>query len=239
MNKQLANYISEKTPVSFGEPESRPVWNVSLWDDPVIAANELEEIQRLQESPRAKVTGSLVMKRVSFAYIGALLAYYHSGQVWNLKRSSINLAFDEDQPFNIKIVISKVAEESDASAKDWHNVLVDNFHHWLRPLIETVEKICNVHQIVLWENVFIYLKWFYEKLAPSLPELKQGDWDRQWDEITGDTFFGESAPNAFAYLNTVKSKRVSKDGIRVRHTCCYKHQLPNSRKCSTCCLLKA
>ncbi|TDL31518.1 hypothetical protein E2R51_14245 [Jeotgalibacillus sp. S-D1] len=239
MDNQLANYISEKTAVSFGNPKSSHVWNVSSWDDPAIAALQLEEIQRLQEAPRAKVTGSLVMKRVSFAYIGALLAYYRSGKVWDLNRSTINLAFDEDEPFNLMPVITEAAEAADASAKNWENVLVDNFHHWLLPLIETLEKTCRVQQIVLWENVFIYLKWFYEKLAPSLPELEQADWNGHWGKITDDTFFGESASNAFAYLNTVKSKRVMENGMRVRHTCCYKHQLPNSRKCSTCCQIKA
>ncbi|PPA70613.1 hypothetical protein [Jeotgalibacillus proteolyticus] len=235
---ELLPYISNHLPVFFGPAAGSLVWDVTAWKKPSSALQDLTLIQQLQGAPKLNVTGSLAVKRLSFIYLGALLAYYRSGEHWDLAASSVQIAHDKESVFQLKLYTAEVSL-SRTSPQNWMEPVKDNFINWLKPLVEAVERVTKVNQIILWENVFIYLKWFYEVLAPSLSELEENEWKNQWEEIVSESFFGEDTPNPFAYLNKTKAKRTMEDGKRVRHTCCYKYRLPGGKNCKTCCQIKA
>ncbi|MGD7045110.1 (2Fe-2S)-binding protein [Jeotgalibacillus proteolyticus] len=237
---ELKHFISENIAISFGEPDGQN-WTLSSWSSAQTATRDFEAIQAIQQAPKLNVTGSLVMKRAAFAYLGALLAFYKEGEVWDLQESSIHLVKSDDPLFfYIKLQASQITVSSvRLTSEQWDEAVKVQFHDWLKPLVSTISDACKIHEIILWENVFIYLKWFYEALAPSLSELGRHDWESQWNELTSESFFGEETLNPFAYLSAVKSKRVMDNGMRVRHTCCYKHKLPGGTKCSTCSQIKA
>ncbi|WP_227396455.1 hypothetical protein [Jeotgalibacillus aurantiacus] len=238
MNRQaLFDYLEEVLPVIFDEPALGPEWDVSAWLNPDFAAEDIMHIKTLQDAPKLMVAGSLSMKRTAHVLICALLAYYKEGVQWNLAASDIRIAYEADAPFGIRLHISHaVAYKETMDSKAYFHKL---YFDWCKPLILSVEKAAKVNKLVLWENFFIYIRWFYLTLAPKLSDLDQQNWEDELSRWTGKTFFGIHETNPFYHLNEFKAKRLMEDGSRVRSTCCYKVQLPGGKNCKTCCQLKA
>ncbi|TFE02028.1 hypothetical protein [Jeotgalibacillus salarius] len=232
---ELFSYIEDAFPVRFSETELGTEWNLSEWSDPDTAADDIAYIQQLQEAPKLMVAGSLSMKRTAFTLVSVLLAHYKSGENWDLASSDVKLVHDQDAPFQIGVHLSGIRSyEEDL---EWDELLRKLYFDWVKPLILSVEKAGKVKQIVLWENFFIYLRWFYKSLAPELQGLEQRDWDAHWQQIVTEDFFGEDELNPFSHLDAFKAKRELEDA-RVRSTCCYKYMLPGKKNCRTCCLIK-
>ncbi|MBM7579517.1 hypothetical protein [Jeotgalibacillus terrae] len=236
MNQQeLFSYIEDAFPVRFSETELGTEWNLSDWLDQDTAAEDLAYIQRIQEAPKLMVAGSLSMKRTAFTLVSVLLAHYKSGQAWDLSSSDVRLVHDPEAPFQLGVHLSGI--QSYDRELSWDDLLRNLYFDWVKPLILSVEKAGKVKQIVLWENFYIYLRWFYKSLAPELKGLDQLDWESHWEHIVSEDFFGEEEPNPFTHLDQFKAKRQLEDA-RVRSTCCYKYMLPGKKNCRTCCLVK-
>ncbi|KIL52592.1 hypothetical protein KP77_06190 [Jeotgalibacillus alimentarius] len=236
MNQQeLFSYIEDAFPVRFSETELGTEWNLSDWLDQDTAAEDLAYIQRIQEAPKLMVAGSLSMKRTAFTIVSVLLAHYKSGQTWDLSSSDVRLVHDPEAPFQLGVHLSGI--QSYDRELSWDDLLRNLYFDWVKPLILSIEKAGKVKQIVLWENFYIYLRWFYKSLAPELKGLDQFDWESHWQSIVSEDFFGEEEPNPFTHLDQFKAKRQLEDA-RVRSTCCYKYMLPGKKNCRTCCLVK-
>ncbi|MFB1082934.1 hypothetical protein [Jeotgalibacillus sp. JSM ZJ347] len=236
MNQQeLFSYIEDAFPVRFSETELGTEWKLADWLEADTVADDLAYIQRIQEAPRLMVAGSLSMKRTAFTLVSVLLAHYKSGEAWDLASSDVRLVHDKEAPFQLGVHLSGIQSYEDNP--DWNVLLRKLYVDWVKPLIQSVEKAGKVKQIVLWENFFIYLRWFYQSLAPELKGLKEQDWDAHWQQIVSEDFFGEDEPNPFTHLENFEAKRQLEDA-RVRSTCCYKYMLPGKKNCRTCCLIK-
>ncbi|TFE02495.1 hypothetical protein [Jeotgalibacillus sp. R-1-5s-1] len=232
----LYKIIEEALPIKIGHPQAGPAWNVSDW----LTGNadaDIKSIQSVQNASKMMTAGSLAIKRTAHTVIAALLAYYKEGVQWDLSESNVIIAHEKEAPLCLRVYLNHTvsyAERMDQSA-----FMRRLYFDWCKPLILSVSAVSNVNKLVLWENIYIYIRSFYLKTAPQLEGLVQLDWQKELDELTHEDFFGIDEPNPFHHLHHFKAKRVMEDGSRVRSTCCYKVQLPGGKNCKTCCQLKA
>lgn len=183
------------------------------------------------EAVNLMVAASLFVKRYSFAVLSAL----YSMSVWN-KRLNFSLenvsleTFDEEDVFwlpSFKLGDLSVEEASDGERLAWRDgVLQHIFSHHVDVLFTHIIKVCKLTKLIMWENLYVYICWMYEKLLndSSLSHIHhQIQEDFQYILKTGPGhLFGSYHRNPFLRYGKSKSENEEENQeIRVRQTCCF------------------
>lgn len=102
--------------------------------------------------------------------------------------------------------------------------------------VGVLSKVSRVPRPNLWENIVVYVYWFYEK---KLKEDRfqgietQVDQDYKYliHQLSAEVF----ADNCNQLTNFYWGRRIEDDGTRIRRTCCFHYGANSERKrCSTC-----
>ncbi|WP_315906463.1 IucA/IucC family C-terminal-domain containing protein [Priestia koreensis] len=189
----------------------------------------LKSLQEYLALPSLKVAASIFVKRYSFF----ILVHFYALSVWKqrllLSAEDIELEVGNERE---RLWIPSFY----ASAVSYE--MVPEFNHLssLEAIIEThivpifhqLQSLTNIPQKVMWENLYVYVKWMYEQLLEddtlsSIHKSIQADYDYLMGEAQG-ALFG-AVHNPFKQFRSLQGKR---------QTCCYSYCMEKKKYCSNC-----
>ncbi|MGX1263170.1 siderophore-iron reductase FhuF [Rossellomorea marisflavi] len=114
------------------------------------------------------------------------------------------------------------------------------FHKTIVPIIQAVRSSFNVPEMILWENVAVYIYWVYETDDFFIGEGNGSDRGEDFRMLLSEEhahWFGTCRKNPLDRFYREKSP-VDGEMIRVRNTCCFSYRLDGATgTCKTCPLL--
>ncbi|MFI8688167.1 IucA/IucC family C-terminal-domain containing protein [Rossellomorea sp. NPDC077527] len=195
-----------------------------------------------------KVAASLFMKRYAFVSAMALLAMTYWNKKLNLTPENL-IMVDGDKnglwmpQFHLKD--ASVIEFTSLEEKD--EFIRSIFGDHLDQVIQSLKKATKLSNLILWENIVVYVFWIYENDDFLLNEGMRNWRDDQFQRLLLDEnsgWFGryQTNPLAIYYSRKVNVEGVT-EKVRVRKTCCFSYKLENGEqyRCKTCpqtCLVK-
>ncbi|KOO37111.1 hypothetical protein AMD01_21725 [Priestia koreensis] len=192
----------------------------------------LMSLQEYLALPSLKVAASIFVKRYSFF----ILMHFYALSVW---RKRLRLSAED-----IELEVGNERERLwipsfYASAVLYEMVPQANHLSSLEAIIEThiapifhqLQSLTNIPQKVMWENLYVYVKWMYEQLLKddtlaSIHKSIQADYDYLMDEAQGASF--GTVHNPFKQFHSLQGKR---------QTCCYSYCMEKKKYCSNCPIL--
>jgi siderophore-iron reductase FhuF len=189
-----------------------------------------------------KTAASLFMKRYAFvAALGMLSATF-----WNRK---LNLS-----PDNLVLVdyvndkglwlpqfyLKNTTVEEFASWSEKEEFIQSLFDEHLDKIIGVIKRSVKLSNLILWENIAVYLFWIYENDAfltdEKLRDIKEKDFEQLLSHENSH-WFGAYNKNPLSryYTEKVRVEGLENE-IRVRKTCCFSYQLENGEqfRCKSC-----
>lgn len=189
-----------------------------------------------------KTAGSLFMKRYAFvAALGMLAATF-----WNRK---LNLSPDNlvlvDHVNENGLWLPKVCLKDDeagefTSTSEKEDFIQSLFSDHLDKIIGVLKHSAKLPNLILWENVAVYLFWIYENDAFVTGKTIHDRKERDFAQLLSDEnshWFGMYNKNPLNRYYTEKERVEGlEDEIRVRKTCCFSYRLENGEqfRCKTC-----
>ncbi|WP_078544134.1 (2Fe-2S)-binding protein [Litchfieldia alkalitelluris] len=205
----------------------------------------LTDIKESINAPDLLVAGSMFAKRYGFF---AVLSLY-SMTILNkrLNTSINNVLLDVNQKGDIWlptfIFEDTAVESTDEQRIAWRDETIHGiFNEHIDVVVKQLASVSNLSKQTLWENIAIYIFWFYERLLEE-----NGDFDEVTKARIQDDFsyvvteaksdlFGAYRKNPLQKFYHKKVKlEVTDQEIRVRSTCClYYKTNAEQTKCTTC-----
>jgi len=192
----------------------------------------LMSLQEYLALPSLKVAASIFVKRYSFF----ILMHFYALSVWRkrlrLSAEDIELEVGNEQErlwipsFYARSVLSETLSE-DQYLSSFESIIETH----IVPIFHQLQSLTNIPQKVMWENLYVYVKWMYEQLLhdetlSSIHKSIQADYDYLMDEAQGAPF-GE-VHNPFKQFHSLQGKR---------QTCCYSYCMEKKNYCSSCPIL--
>jgi siderophore-iron reductase FhuF len=188
-----------------------------------------------------KVAASLFMKRYAFIAAMGLMAMTYWNKKLNLKPENLILV-DGDKnglwmpQFYLKDVT--VTEFTSTGEKEEYIQLI--FREHLNGVIQSLKKATKQSNLILWENIAVYVFWIFESDDVFLNEGMRAQRDQQFRQLLSDEnspWFGQYHKNPLArYYSEKVNVDTVPEKVRVRKTCCFSYRLENGEKyrCKTC-----
>jgi ferric iron reductase protein FhuF len=199
----------------------------------------LEDRFALMGSSELKTAGSLFMKRYAFVAALGMLAATCWNRKLNLSPGNLVLVdYVNDNGLwlpRIHLKDPSVWEFTSPAEKD--EFIHSLFSGHLDKMVGVLNRSVKLPDLILWENVAVYLFWIYENEAFTTERDQKLHDFAQLLSDENSRWFGEYKKNPLKEYYTEKVKVEGLDDeIRVRKTCCYSYRLENGEqfRCKTC-----
>ncbi|MFS1518850.1 hypothetical protein V1503_20660 [Bacillus sp. SCS-151] len=222
------------------KPSLFSVYTEDLLDEQMLH-NYLVYIKEKTKSANIMVASSLFVKRYSFAVLIALYAMSALSKKVDFSIKNVAIESEEErdtlwQPF-FKLNNVSIEDASDRNRIKWRNdILTQIFANHIDVLFSLINKKCKLSMAIMWENLYIYIKWMYEKL------LSDSQYNHLHETITDDyiyllqegpsSLFGSHDHNPFSKF--AKSKHNNQSTYK-RTSCCFSYLVGDQRNfCKIC-----
>ncbi|MGM0753697.1 MAG: siderophore-iron reductase FhuF [Bacillota bacterium] len=188
-----------------------------------------------------KVAASLFMKRYAFIAAMGLMAMTYWNKKLNLKPENlILLDGDKNGLWMPQFYIKDASVTEFTSHEEKVKFIRSIFQGHLDKVIQSLKKTTKLSNLILWENIAVYVFWIYENDDFLLSEGMKKQRDEQFHHLLLDEnsqWFGRYHRNPLAryYSGKVNVEGVT-EKVRVRKTCCFSYRLENGEqyRCKTC-----
>ncbi|MDF2854900.1 MAG: hypothetical protein K0Q87_751 [Neobacillus sp.] len=190
-------------------------------------------------APSEKAVASIFIKRYAFIAVISLYAMSASNRKMNLSLDNIEMEKavpGKDWLPKISLKDLSIEKWNGKDRDEWRkNIYRELFANNIYLIIEQLEKNFQISRLILWENIAVYLFWLYEtELKNSENPFVKSDFHFLFSEAKGE-LFGRYHNNPLQkYQSEKKYLEEFQEEVRVRKTCCFSYQLPNSKRCKTC-----
>jgi ferric iron reductase protein FhuF len=204
----------------------------------------LSNIQIKMNAPDLLVAGSMFAKR--YGFFAALSLYSMTMLNKKLDTAINNVSLDVNEEGDIWLPTfifqeSTVKIPQLGKRNEWRDQAISAiFKDNINPVIDQLAKVTKLSKQILWENIAIYIFWFYERL------LEENDTDEVIERIRADfsyvvekasgELFGSYRANPLQKFYRKKVKLPESDQeVRIRTTCCLYYKTNKEQvKCNTC-----
>lgn len=199
----------------------------------------LEKVGEYIGSPNVKVTASIFVKRYAFLAVIYLYGMTAYNKKLNVCLNNISIQTEEVKDMwllkfyfdNNKIEIAK------QNRYEWREkALKDFFSENVNVLFEKLLEVTKLSEIIVWENISIYLFWLYESVFPKVDNeeiRKRAEEDFYYLVFDAPShLFGNYQENP---ITRYFRNEYLQEAIRVRTTCCFSYLLEGAtNRCKTC-----
>jgi ferric iron reductase protein FhuF len=185
-----------------------------------------------------EAAASLFVKSYAKMLCGALFGMSVLNDYVSL--SLANMGLEMNQAGNMRVTYSTSVPASILDHTQTRDqVLRDLFAGNLQPMIQALFENTGIHQEILWENVFIYVQYYYDMWT------KEAVSESIRSRITDDHFyitklaapelFGEMQGNPLQIMGIAPCTRGTETpSLRIRKTCCLRYVISDGICCKTC-----
>ena len=195
-----------------------------------------------------KVAASLFMKRYAFVAAMGLMTMTYWDKKLNLKPENLIMVDGEKNGLWMPQFHLKDASVTEFTSLEEKKTFIQSiFRDHLDHVIQSIKHATKLSNLILWENIAVYVFWIFESDDFLLNEGTGSGRDDQLRMLLSDEnspWFGNYHRNPLARYYSgkvnVEGKTVK---MRVRKTCCFSYRLENGEqyRCKTCpqtCLIK-
>jgi siderophore-iron reductase FhuF len=194
------------------------------------------------------VAGSLFMKRYAFVAAMGLMAMTYWNKKLNFTPENLIMVDGEKDGLWLPQFHLKDASATEfMSFEEKSEFIQAIFRDHLDQVIQSLKKATKLSNLILWENIAVYVFWIFENDEFLLNEGMRSGRDDEFRALLLDEnshWFGTYHNNPLARYY---SRKVNIEGVpekvRVRKTCCFSYRLEDGEqyRCKTCpqtCLVK-
>ncbi|MFD2672733.1 (2Fe-2S)-binding protein [Marinicrinis sediminis] len=137
-----------------------------------------------------------------------------------------------------------LSEPGEAQPRSGEQTLQELFQYWLIPLVERISAMTRLKTDLLWENIFVYIRFYYlrflESCKSDVSMYAMIEKEYTWITMTSPApWHPANIANPFAGLHETIPHPVNEaETFLVRQTCCLRDQGNDGKKCSSCPLLQ-
>ncbi|MGG4169553.1 siderophore-iron reductase FhuF [Rossellomorea vietnamensis] len=195
-----------------------------------------------------KVAASLFMKRYAFVAAMGLMAMTYWNKKLNLKPENLLMVDGAKNGLWMPQFHLKDASVAEFTSREEKTEFIQSiFRDHLDHVIQSIKNATKLSNLILWENIAVYVFWIFENDDFLLDEGMKGERDDRFQALLSDEnshWFGHYHRNPLARYY---SRKVNIEGltekVRVRKTCCFSYRLEHGEqyRCKTCpktCLVK-
>lgn len=188
-----------------------------------------------------KVAASLFMKRYAFIAAMGLMAMTYWNKKLNLNPENLILVDGEKSGLWMPQFYVKDASVTEFTSLEAKQEFIQSiFQNHLDRVIQSLKKTTKLSNLILWENIAVYIFWVFENDDFLLTEGMRKQRDEQFRQLLSDEnsqWFGRYHKNPLAryYSGKVNVEGLT-ENVRVRKTCCFSYRLENGEqyRCKTC-----
>lgn len=210
-----------------------------------LAADELKDFlsDRLGSigTNEIKVAASLFMKRYAFVAALGLMTMTFWNKKIDLSPDNLILIEGEKNGLWMPEFYLKNEQATEFTSHGEKETFVRSiFRDHLDQMIQSLRKATKVSNLILWENIAVYVFWIYENDDFLIKEEMRGDRDEQFRQLLSDEnshWYGRYHKNPLArYYSSKVNVEGLNEKVRVRKTCCFSNRLENGDRyrCKTC-----
>ncbi|MBM7648602.1 ferric iron reductase protein FhuF [Bacillus ectoiniformans] len=193
----------------------------------------LEQAAERMCSPDGKVAASILMKRYAFLFVGALASWSFFRKPLMIQEQDAMLIHSEQNGNWLpNFYLGKNPESA------WQ---IEEVIRHIGKVVEAARKASKLSNLIMWENIAIYVFWLYETVAEeerfaSVRDRARADF--HWLLAPEQAkLFGNYHANPLARYVNEKTAVEGRDAlVRVRTTCCFNYRLDKegAKKCGSC-----
>jgi len=194
------------------------------------------------KAPNLKVTSSIFMKRYAFLAVIQLAVMSIYNKAFRLSKEQMYLQHEfKDGMWLPNFYFedySLVSLPDDVRRKEWRSEVISSlFKRHFNPLMNLLYKKTKISKKVLWENVFVYISWFYESALEDKElcehhEILKDDYRFITDKANGP-LYGAYSENPLTIFYEQRER-----GVNIRKTCCFSYLIESKGgRCKTCPLI--
>ncbi|MEL3972490.1 IucA/IucC family C-terminal-domain containing protein [Rossellomorea oryzaecorticis] len=202
----------------------------------------LEDRFSLMGADDLKTAGSLFMKRYAFVAALGMLAMTFWNKKLNVSPDNLLLVdhVNDKGLWLPQICLKDTSVQEFTSWSEKEEFIRSLFSEHLDPFIGVMKRSVKLSNLILWENIAVYLFWIYENDELITDENILVKKERDFARLLSDEnshWFGAYNKNP---LNRYYTEKVRVEGlddkIRVRKTCCFSYRLENGEqfRCKSC-----
>ncbi|PLT33964.1 IucA/IucC family C-terminal-domain containing protein [Bacillus sp. V5-8f] len=201
----------------------------------------LPAIQERLNAPDLKVTVSILTKRYGFYAVINLFAMSVFNKRINGTIENVSLHDNGIPGFTPDIVYRDISADSLGTerSKGRQEVCQQTFAEHIYPIIVMLSKETALPELILWENVAIYIFWLYETLLEKAMDQEvtarlESDFFYLVHDAPG-SIFGNLHENPLKRYYTEKVLLPEREKmIRIRQTCCFSYKAGTKKMCGGC-----
>ncbi|MCR8847681.1 siderophore-iron reductase FhuF [Rossellomorea sp. SC111] len=195
-----------------------------------------------------KVAASLFMKRYAFVAAMGLMTMTYWNKKLNLKPENLIMVNGDKNGLWMPQFHLKDASVAEFTSQEEKVSFIQSiFRDHLDHVIQSIKNATKLSNLILWENIAVYVFWIFENDDFLLDEGMKRQRNDQFQALLSDEnshWFGNYHRNPLAryYSRKVNVEELT-ETVRVRKTCCFSYRLGNGEqyRCKTCpqtCLVK-
>lgn len=199
----------------------------------------LDHLHTFLQSEDYVATASIFTKRFAYYIVTGILvpmSAFDKAPVLDKDRLKL-IRVDEDKNWFPKLEGNHehVTSPGNGSREEWvHDIAEETFANVVRPIFVNVQQVSKLPMKTMWENLAIYIFWFYELFYPEFTTENhhriQQDFHYLVQSLEGDAFGEKRNP-----LTYFQRQDCLKNGTRMRKFCCMTYKLnEQSNYCRTC-----
>ncbi|PFA70369.1 hypothetical protein CN378_00840 [Bacillus sp. AFS015802] len=188
-----------------------------------------------------KVAASLFMKRYAFVAAMGLMTMTYWNKKLNLAPHNLIMTDGEKKGLWMPQFHLKDASATEFTSREEKEEFIQSiFRDHLNPVIQSLKKASKLSNLILWENIAVYVFWIYENDDFLLNGGMGIGRDEQFQALLSDEnshWFGRYHNNPLArYYSSKVNVEAVPGKVRVRKTCCFSYRLENGEqyRCKTC-----
>lgn len=195
-----------------------------------------------------KVAASLFMKRYAFVAAMGLMTMTYWNMKLNLKPENLIVVDGDKNGLWMPQFHLKDASVTEFTSQEEKVSFIQSiFRDHLDLVIQSLKNATKLSNLILWENIAVYVFWIFENEDFLLNDGMRCDRDDQLQMLLADEnsqWFGSYHSNPLAgYYSRKVNIEEKAEKVRVRKTCCFSYRLENGEqyRCKTCpqtCLVK-
>ncbi|WP_157796430.1 IucA/IucC family C-terminal-domain containing protein [Bacillus sp. FJAT-45037] len=198
----------------------------------------METVQKVVNAPDLLVAASIFSKRYSLIVtLPALLMMTRSNKQLEWNKELLQLSDSNTDQWWLPCMYSRSLSyahwsEGNLGVAQKEEILRQIFADHLAPLWEKLHQLTNIPTVTLWENTFVYIRWFYEDvlteraLEGNVCKVKEDF--RFICEAPGSIFGCKKNPLSTFYKNSMEVNSM-------RKTCCFAYRCSSDKtKCKSC-----
>ena len=194
------------------------------------------------------MAASLFMKRYAFAAAMGLMAMTYWNKRLNLTPENLIFVDGDKNGLWMPQFHLKDASVTEFSSEEEKKEFIQSlFRDHLDLVIQSLKKSTKISNLILWENIAVYVFWIFENDDFLMNESMRTQRDDQFQALLSDQnrqWFGGYRTNPLArYYSRKVNVEGNPEKVRVRNTCCLSYRLEDGEqyRCKTCpqtCLVK-